>query len=184
MATPDDLDCSNLNTTECVLKYLKSIAQCQKVQTDDFNWDPISVYITAAICGIALCLAMVTIGHAVFSSAHGRFNASQYAIGSWHRMSNSYLNWTEMRVGPYGCSRLGPHPRYLHSGSPGRVWEKSPDNGSLRQRTKAAAHLFGLVRLPFRETPSTWSSRHLPYLEAIFSDRVIYQCLHGPRYQR
>lgn len=99
MATTDDLDCENLNSTECVLKYLKTIAQLQKSQQDEFNWDPISVYVTAAIGVLALWLALLTVGQAIFSAAHGRVKASRYAIGPWHKLSVSHLSWSEMRLG-------------------------------------------------------------------------------------
>lgn len=98
MTESDDLDCDNLNTTECVLKYIKSIAQYQESQHKEFNWDPISVYITAVIGGIALWLAILTIGQAVLSAAHGRLKSSQYAIGPWHKMSSSYVSGSEMRL--------------------------------------------------------------------------------------
>lgn len=99
MAVTDDLDCENLNSTECVLKYLKIIAEAQKSQEDEFNWDPVSVSITAAIGVLALSLALLAVGQAVFSAAHGRVKASRYAIGPWHKLSVSHLSWSEMRLG-------------------------------------------------------------------------------------
>lgn len=99
MASTNDLDYENLNSTECVLKHLKIIAQSQKSQQDEFNWDPVSVYITAAIGVLALWLALLTVGQVVFSAAHGRVKASRYAIGPWHKLSVNHLSWSEMRLG-------------------------------------------------------------------------------------
>lgn len=79
----DDLECDHLNTTECILKYLQIISASQKSQSNEYNWDPVSVGVTAAIGVIALLIAILTIGQAILSAANGRHKASQYAIGRW-----------------------------------------------------------------------------------------------------
>lgn len=97
MATLDDLDCRDINTTECILKHLKIISSAQQEQQDEYNWDPVSVAVTAVIGVVALFFAALTIGQALLTAANGRLKASPYAIGPWSKMSKIRLSWSEMR---------------------------------------------------------------------------------------
>ena len=59
MAGPvgNELDCANLNTTECILRAASEILAEVKKSGEEFNWDPASFAVTLIIGLFALFFA-------------------------------------------------------------------------------------------------------------------------------
>lgn len=83
------------NSTECLLK---AILKVQLEQSTEYNWDPISVGITAAIGVLALLVASFTVFQGLLAAGPGRLKASSSAIGYYARYSKSSFQFAEMRV--------------------------------------------------------------------------------------
>ncbi|KAF3932067.1 hypothetical protein ABW20_dc0105356 [Dactylellina cionopaga] len=79
------------NSTECLLR---AVIDGQ----NGYNWDPISVALTAVIGVLALIVAVLTVFQGALAAGPGRLKASQPAIGWDSQFSKSTFSTVEMRV--------------------------------------------------------------------------------------
>jgi len=94
--TPTSLNCS-LNTTECILETLAAVLGELKAQRSEYNWDPLTFGVTAAIGILALIVAVLTVGQGLIAAGPGRLKSSRNALGPWAKFSRRTFDRTEMR---------------------------------------------------------------------------------------
>jgi hypothetical protein len=82
--------CSD-NSTACLLR---AILHANSV----YNWNPVSVGLTAAIGILALVIAFATVFQGVLAAGPGRLKSSQRAIGMWAKHTVTRMHWKEFRV--------------------------------------------------------------------------------------
>ncbi|KAL6914892.1 hypothetical protein FSST1_012652 [Fusarium sambucinum] len=93
----DDLNCNELNATECLLRVTASILEQLKEDSSEFNWDPASFVVTLVIGIIAAAFAFFAIIQGFLAAGPGRHKCSKYAIGTWASISKRRFDWSELR---------------------------------------------------------------------------------------
>src|SRR5271154_535691 len=78
------------NSTECLLRAILEA-------NSGYNWNPLSVGITAAIGVLALIIAILTVFQGALAAGPGRLKAGRSAIGNWASYSKFKFSWTEFR---------------------------------------------------------------------------------------
>ena len=97
MSSIEELDCSGLNATECILRAATSILAEVKQSGSEYNWDPLTFASTVVIGVVALFFAGLTIGQGLIASGPGRPKCSKYALGPWAQLSRRRMDWSELR---------------------------------------------------------------------------------------
>lgn len=92
-----DLNCNDLNATECLLLVTASILEQLKEDSSAFNWDPASFVVTLVIGIIAAAFAFFAIIQGFLAAGPGRHKCSKYAIGTWATLSKRKFDWSELR---------------------------------------------------------------------------------------
>ncbi|QPC74607.1 hypothetical protein HYE68_005359 [Fusarium pseudograminearum] len=92
-----DLNCNDLNATECLLRVTASILEQLKEDSSAFNWDPASFAVTLVIGIIAAAFAFLAIIQGFLAAGPGRHKCSKYAIGTWATLSKHKFDWSELR---------------------------------------------------------------------------------------
>ncbi|EPS39394.1 hypothetical protein H072_6830 [Dactylellina haptotyla CBS 200.50] len=87
------------NSNDCLLRALLDLQVARDVaKSQEVNWDPINVALTAVIGALALIIAILAIFQGLLAAGPGRLKASQTAIGRYSRFSRTHFSWFEMRV--------------------------------------------------------------------------------------
>ncbi|KEZ45492.1 hypothetical protein SAPIO_CDS1810 [Scedosporium apiospermum] len=94
--TSATLNCS-LNTTECILETLAAVLEELRAQRGEYDWDPLTFGVTAAIGILALIIAILTVGQGLLAAGPGRLKSSRNALGPWAKFSKRTFDWSEMR---------------------------------------------------------------------------------------
>lgn len=79
------------NTTNTLLQELLSA-------NSQFNWDPLSFGVTAAIGVLAFLVSLTTVFQGLLAANSGRIKAGYAAIGPFAKQSRSYFNFEEFRL--------------------------------------------------------------------------------------
>lgn len=98
MSFSSDLNCGDLNSTECLLQTAADILSELRQQSGEYSWEPLTFAATLALGIIALVFTALTIVQGLIAAGPGRQKCSAYALGPWAVFSSRRMDWSELRV--------------------------------------------------------------------------------------